>query len=1241
MRHVALSPRLLVAAGLVLLGLGSCFAERSGLTARGMGGATAGGGMPTLEGGMGGAEPVCNARPAKSGAKCVPVRSAEPLLSRVVVDEPQDVTMFVDDLYQQFKSNCGGCHIDGALGGFRVNGNVEFQAKVNDDVLKAIQSDTQTCEKDADGKKVDPDCFPFMPPVESNGKPWSERQASDSDAVRELATLIEVWRDYATPPPLDVFILPADKGGKTAYAIDDTFASSFTNLGTCVPDEGMVATELESSCGLDATFAALKKILDGAPHERLGLPRTLNETDLFTLDSAALAEHGVIGYAPTYPLWSDDAGKLRHVRVPRGESIKYNAETRQLDIPENTRFYKTFLKEVLTLSGETRFKKIETRIIVSRTGEGGQESLFGTYAWNDQETQATLVVDPLRNGEPFRDRLITVVTDEPKYQDIYARVEAGELRNLSYELEQAKAVRHYAIPGSERCVQCHMGSPSNSFILGFTPLQVNRRPCDQATLDKQGHCEGGILEPAGPDEVSQLERLISYGVITNFDPEKDLVKLEDPQGKRGKRPFRTPEELVAQGYLLGNCSHCHNPNGYPSVLNPELADLLDFLPSERGGVFGFPLDRFSPRIKRGPLGEISLPYITPSLRDILPEGGQRDGWAKKATVELDANNQAFEAFIDAPWRSLIYRNVDTPFTYTDDSTIYPHMPLNTPGFDCRAPKVMGDWMVSIPAKRKNAALSEEKPDYPGVKVSETDPQPFIEVKPDEPGYLNAQAEALKRLAKYRKGVRYQSYCPETGDIVDRDVDPEATSKLIPRDSVVTGMPIDGVPDRPHWVITDLTEVPGPWNPRRPDWKDIIVNQDFSAAEKELADPNVTDKAVKEAKLASEKNVVAMLQNVGLSDELDDFANRKIPFGLWMQNENCKFDSVPKLGDPEFQGEKRERWMDVVDGSHTQSDRPVYEAVPGVLIFNMICVNCHGPQADSKGRQASTLQEMTGGAGRVANFRDGFFGTFGSGGKNRESVFGSDDLARRYLAWMALGGTNTRIPTPILNLVAGTPVLGQKRMLGPGVVSSANMLQVAQALCIAVAKMGTANQPFNVDELSRPSQARFQGNYGLIETNGDAELWKELCGIDNPAPVRAFRIDEGLRLEQTSLFWPATYPTSTPVGDHRGHVPARLGSENRFPWCVLQPLPTNTAAVAFLSATKANDGKALPVCPPDFVVEANRFKTAYVEGQEKHVDVEKWALRGAVNAGLVVFSYLDWLVGKGNEPPAAFDQCEKL
>ena len=60
-----------------------------------------------------------------------------------------------------------------------------------------------------------------------------------------------------------------------------------------------------------------------------------------------------------------------------------------------------------------------------------------------------------------------------------------------------------------------------------------------------------------------------------------------------------------------------------------------------------------------------------------------------------------DQWVLAPWRSLIYRNTDTPYDYFDDYAPFPHMPLNTSGYDCRVAQLMGDWMVSIPARIKD------------------------------------------------------------------------------------------------------------------------------------------------------------------------------------------------------------------------------------------------------------------------------------------------------------------------------------------------------------------------------------------------------------------------------------------------------------------------------------------------------------------------------------------------------------
>ncbi len=154
----------------------------------------------------------------------------------------------------------------------------------------------------------------------------------------------------------------------------------------------------------------------------------------------------------------------------------------------------------------------------------------------------------------------------------------------------------------------------------------------------------------------------------------------------------------------------------------------------------------------------------------------------------------------APWRSLIYRNVDTPFTYAEAYAIFPHMPMNTAGYDCRAPRIVGEWMTSIPSRRINSELSEDAD--PTTPAYDNTPQPYEEVKPGDEGYEDAVDEADARRASYMNDVRY-GYCPNTTDIVDLG-DLAAAIALAPTDETICGkmiwctlqmLPKDGVPDR--------------------------------------------------------------------------------------------------------------------------------------------------------------------------------------------------------------------------------------------------------------------------------------------------------------------------------------------------------------------------------------------------------------------------------------------------------------
>ena len=453
--------------------------------------------------------------------------------------------------------------------------------------------------------------------------------------------------------------------------------------------------------------------------------------------------------------------------------------------------------------------------------------------------------------------------------------------------------------------------------------------------------------------------------------------------------------------MLGNCAHCHNPRGYPSVQEPVLKDAFNFLPSATGGIFQFPLDRVSPLRARGINTDVPFPYITPSLRE-YPVGPQTTAtWTTKwAASCADAASNPVEGFLckgrtddkpahlSAPWRSLLYRNVDTPFMYADDFVVFPHMPMNTAGYDCRVAPIMGDWMTSIPAARKNPEIDEDE--VPGDMVPfDANPQPYVEVLPTDPAYPQALADATRRLEDYHTSGRY-TYCPQTEDIVDPTVVhaggnppivPQSGTAYDPTDRTKVVQPDMGVPLHAHWVITDLTDPPGDWYPRRPDWETVIVD--------DMVDMSnlPTDAAGKATELQARKDVLGQVRSASLTQQLRDLALTEIPYGLWEQSPGCDFSSVPKVAD--IPAASRPRWM---IESQPDPTAPVYMQSPALAVFNNICFNCHGPRADAQGLLADAISNMTGGTARVANFRNGLFGPLDAPGGNRQRVFGPDAAA---------------------------------------------------------------------------------------------------------------------------------------------------------------------------------------------------------------------------------------------------------
>lgn len=1227
---------------------------------------------------------------------CTNVEASEHLPARTSVMSERGKTtptgVYTSDLFELFNSQCGGCHVRADQGGFQVLSIADFPAKLTPDVLARITSD-------------DPKIY--MPPANANGIPFSQR--SPEESLVTLTKQLEAW--IAAGKPKDVFYpVGASAAGGAGLGLNRKLGMAMTNLGNCIPSTDLMRDALGSDSGkdLDAMFAKLNSNEE--------LPKRLEQTDIVSMDSEVLARQGVVAFAPAYTLWADNAKKIRMLRVPRGTSIKFDKDSQTFELPENTRFYKTFLKKVVDHRGKESYRKMETRLIVARADEDKpgcapkQRALFGTYIWNEAETEAVLLTDPLRNGKPFRDRLMTFLTHEQEAEEVLAA--GGD--DLQQELLERKLARTYAVPGSERCIHCHMGAAAKSFILGFTPLQIKRRP----------EQEGGVIEPALRDELNQLQRLIDYGIITGLSSPDEVTVLEDSQGDR--KP-RNNYELEAQGYMLGNCAHCHNPRGYPSQTAQELEKVLNFWPTpgsladgERGGgIFQFPLDKVSPRIQRGENFDKPIPYVSPSIEENPEAGGEYGAYP----IERPGNPSCAGPLplcqkVKAPWRSLIYRNVDAPFSYAYDSVIFPHMPMDTPGYDCRSRRLLGTWMASIPSRYryqrecrvfKPGSIPDPETMYPGspdeyldftarYKASEgwdskmrlqcmdadgafkdvdeakkaeiaRDPHPFIDVKPDEPAYGAAVNEAQNRVWEFQASSRYHD-CPDP-DLDIRDPAVVSGDTQVPRSPTIgaagdlwperdaTGQPIldeDGkpvgtynnnAPARAHWVISDLTEIPGPWTPRRSDW------------DKVLTEPVTPDK---EAELAQrwEREVRRVLPGIKLTSEFEQLALKEFPFTTWPANGQCDFATEETLG--AFAGEEHPNWARErapVPGA----EAPVYTLSPGAFVFGQVCSNCHGPLADSRGRMAANVADITGGTTIVANLRDGLFGPAVKPGDNIQRIFGTmagagltaDDWASRYMVWMGLGGTRAEIPGTILNLISAGKVVDAQRPTAAGntaEATDANMLAVPRRLCERLLTFSglPSSKP---GEIRTPFDVKIENNYPaaqkvLIKTNGDAEMWLRLCSFDNPLPVLVItptvyegKLDFQFGSFETnpfvySFYDGSTYPANAPVS--RGE----LG----VPWCLQTPTDDVIKQKLEEYLTQANLQPTR--CPEGFVTAENRWRTTvgpedYESQQGSLKGAERWSVRGAINAGLAVYVYLRELrrLGTTVRPPVPLDRCDLL
>lgn len=1169
-------------------------------------------------------------------------------------EQPATANQTRKRLWGAFESGCAGngsCHVGVDLPWFHFQ-EASFEAFAEDLAQKCMDRVTSSDPVRAmptgggagDGRKCDDEYVTLCRELEA----YQKSGYADSFPVPVCPKEGQENEEPERPSPVGDCAI-----GSEPYRLPAQLAFSQTNIGQCIPTT--LADECPTSAltAKDELFASLKGFGD--------LPSKLSETDLVSLDSEVLAGHRVYSYAPTYTLFSDNAKKQRYVRVPVGQAIRYNDAIQDFDIPDNTRFYKTFLKGVKHTDGSVSYRKMETRLIVVRQDAQNEDGSFtvrairATYAWDKEEREAHLVTDPLKNREPWSDRLCPVIVDESSPRDPDSNpIIASPHRECTYMTSEEEedlasgSIRHYGIPGIQRCDECHMGANNHSYVLGFNPWQVDRRPLG----------EGGTYEPPHVDELDQLKRLIEYGVISGIEPGQ--AKLEESQGDRAPR---NDFELTAQGYMLGNCAYCHSPNGFPSVQNPVLRS-LDFFPKrgETGGIFQFPLDKASPRVRVGPTQTESMPYITSVIeperwgKTLIMESAKLESALVDPCALSDVNCATGTVAFGGIWGSLIWRNVYTPMTYPDADTIFIHMPRNVPGYDCRAHGIMADWMLSIPVDSQG-----------------------LEVPPDDNRYPRALQVADMKVEQYHSSLTGRN-CPGDDDIVDprvlnspKDLFKDSLLYPAPKDlgdlkgpdvipggfgpdySAGTGPFTDRVPEHAHWVSADYSFPAGEWTPKRADWHAMLTGQ--------ANDDLLSDKNKDNDRLVP---VIEELLQVKLSPELEQFALEPVPLGLWSErcSETARARGARQVKD--FKWSTRttmDRWLsqnEVVNPSDANllldPERYVHEKSRGQAVFESICMNCHGTEFDSKSPLATTIAELSGGNTLVADFKNGLLGPVEAPGLNAASVFTfsegnngatPDEWLARYVLFMGMGGTLAAIPNQAVQLVASTPFYGVVPVSIPS-VKDANMLEPAAFKCrelLSEAKSGVRIEVRSNALTGQLAVVTNANDQTFVSRSGQVQLWESLCNFGQRPLVRVMTFEESVFLTQglvavegstsTSTFrsWDrsgnSVYPETALVGDQLGRITAGIDETNVLPWCVAEYDPKKLPKLVEWFSRVGLSEEQIPFCPAELLAKVDG-KSLYMFTQDPasavgtYEDVTErdgWYRHGGYNAGLAALYYL--------------------
>jgi uncharacterized repeat protein (TIGR03806 family) len=220
---------------------------------------------------------------------------------------------------------------------------------------------------------------------------------------------------------------------------------------------------------------------------------------------------GVERYDLVNALFTDHATKDRHLYLPPGTAVRYDA-TGVLVFPVGSALIKTFSLAPDLRNPQSGARRIETRVLVHRS-DGW---VAWPYVWDDDQKEARYA--------PVGARRSWQVIDP-----------AGTPLNISW-----------VVPNQNQCKTCHQSGDAIA-PLGPTARNLNRTRVGQTGI--------GVTIP---DALNQLDDWAHRGLLLGAP--RAAVAPRVPEAFDADAPIETR----ARAWLDVNCAHCHQRDGSAS-----------------------------------------------------------------------------------------------------------------------------------------------------------------------------------------------------------------------------------------------------------------------------------------------------------------------------------------------------------------------------------------------------------------------------------------------------------------------------------------------------------------------------------------------------------------------------------------------------------------------------------------------------------------------------------------------------